>query len=210
MDNKIKVLGVVFTNDENEAHEENYESKLRNIQSVTTAWNKRYLTIRGNITLVKSLLLPKLTHNLVSLPKPSSEFIKRLNSSIYNFVWGSKVDRLRRVSICKPYTQGGLSMIDINSHIDALKATWVRREIRSNHSWTSLFQHTIANGNVIWEWNRVSLAELSKKITNPFWVEVLEAVSKISDNIDMDSGFLNRSGLWYSNVTRYKTSCIVA
>ena len=86
----------------------------------------------------------------------------------------------------------------------------VRREIRSNHSWTSLFQHTIANGNVIWEWNRVSLAELSKKITNPFWVEVLEAVSKISDNIDMDSGFLNRSGLWYSNVTRYKTSCIVA
>ena len=206
----MKVLGVVFANDEQDAHEENFESKLKVIQSIMNNWRRRFITVRGKITLVKSLLLPKLTHILVSLPKPSIAFIKRLKSSIFHFIWGGKVDRLKRLSICKPYTDGGLAMIEVDSYVEALKATWVRREIQSNHSWTSLFYETVSKGRCLWEMNGHSLLKVSKQVSNPFWAEVFRAFAKVSDGIDIDTININRCGLWYSDVTKHETNCINA
>ena len=74
---KVQVLGVVFANDGTDAHEDNFESKLRHIQSLMNSWKRRYITIRGKITLLETLMLPKLTHILVSLPKPSISFEKK-------------------------------------------------------------------------------------------------------------------------------------
>ena len=143
---RLKVLGVSFSNDDSETYDENFESKLRGIQAIMRSWRKRYLTVRGRIVVVKSLLLPKLTHILTSLPKPPLDFTKRLKTQLFHFIWGGKTDRLRRLSICRPYAEGGLTMMEIDTYIDALKATWVRREIKSNHSWTSLFRYSIAKG----------------------------------------------------------------
>ena len=50
--------------------------------------------------------------------------------------------------MCKPYLEGGLEMIHVDAYEDALKATWVRRAIKSNHSWTSLFQERNIRVNV--------------------------------------------------------------
>ena len=143
---KLKVLGVVFANDEKDVYEENFGSKLNAIQTSMNSWRRRYLTLKGRITIIKALLLPKLTHILVSLPKPSKEFMKRLKTIMFHFIWGGKIDRLKRLSICKPYSEGGLAMIEIDTYVEALKTTWVRREMKSNHSWTSLFEERISKG----------------------------------------------------------------
>ena len=204
---KLKVLGIVFANEENLANEENYNSKLRVIQSVIKDWKRRYITARGKITLIKTLLLSKLTHILISLPRPSEDFMKRLKSALFGFIWGSKVDKLQRLSICKPYIKGGLEMVDIDTHIEGLKATWVRREIKSEHSWTQLFKESVSGGRCLWEMNGRSLLQFAKQTRNPFWAEVLRAFSKISDGIKIDDDDLNRCGLWFSNVTKHTTSC---
>ena len=85
---KLKVLGVVFANTDEEGYEENFESKLKHIKSIIASWKKRYITLRGKIVLVKSLLLPILTHILISLPTPSETFLKRLKTTVFNFIWG--------------------------------------------------------------------------------------------------------------------------
>ena len=173
-------------------------------------WKRRYITVRGKITLIKTLMLPKLTHILVSLPKPPNSFFKRLKTMMFHFIWGGKVDRLQRLSVCKPYIEGGLAMVELDTYVDALKATWVRREIQPTHSWTSLFQDTVSDGKFIWEMNGDSLANLAKKISNPFWAEVLRAFANVSRGIDIDVADMSRCSLWYSDKTKHKTTCIDA
>ena len=54
-------------------------------------WRARGLTLPGKITILKSLILPKLYYKLSMLPtKIYPPSIKRLNSFIYGFIWGSK------------------------------------------------------------------------------------------------------------------------
>ena len=157
--------------------------------------------------VVKSLLLPKLTHILTSLPKPPLDFTKRLKTELFHFIWGGKTDRLRRLSICRPYAEGGLAMMEIDTYIDALKATWVRREIKSNHSWTSLFRHSIAKGRFFWEMNSSSLTLFSNNISNLFWVEVYRALASLSNALEINVCHMNRCGLWFSDMTRNTNTC---
>ena len=203
---KLKVLGITFANNDADTYDENFECKLKTIQSMMHSWKRRYLTVRGRIVVVKSLLLPKLTHVLISLPKPPHEFIKRLKTTLFHFIWGGKVDRLRRLNICKPYDKGGLAMLEIDTYINALKTTWVRREIKSSHSWTSLFLDSVAKGRFFWEMNSRSLTYFSKSIANLFWAEVLTAYASLSNAIEIDVDNMNRCGLWYSDLTGYKNT----
>ena len=208
--NQLKVLGITFSNNEQGAHEENFESKLRTIQRTMNSWKRRHITVRGKITLIKALLLPKLTHVFISLPKPPVDFLKRLKTALCNFLWNGKVDRLRRLSVCKQYKNGGLEMVEVDTYIEALKATWVRREMRSKHSWTKLFQECVSKKKYLWEMNGDSLIKMSKQVDNIFWAEVLRAFANVSRAIKVDAEEMNRWGLWHSDLTKHKTTCISA
>ena len=80
--NKLKVLGIVFSNVEQDSYEDNLEHKLRSIQATMNSWKRRYITMRGKITLIKALLLPKLTNVFVALPKPRPVFMKILYACV--------------------------------------------------------------------------------------------------------------------------------
>ena len=86
-------------------------------------------------------------------------------------------------------------MVDIEAYIEALKTTWVRREIRSNHSWTALFKYIVDDNSCIWERNTQSVMEMSKQIVNTFWSEVLGAFSTLIRGIHLDLDKLSRYGL---------------
>ena len=208
--NKLKVLGIVFSNVEQDSYEDNFEHKLRSIQATMNSWKRRYITLRGKITLIKALLLPKLTNVFVALPKPRPNFMKRLKSIMFHFIWGAKVDRLQRISICKPYLKGGLAMLEVDSYIEALKATWIRREIKSKHSWTLLFQEYVSRGRFLWEMNGRSLNEFAKQISNSFWVEVLTSFASLCNGIKIEDQNLSRYSIWFSDVTKHETTCINA
>ena len=205
---KLIVLGVAFANDDHDTYQENFESKLCAIESAMSSWKRRYITVRGKIVLIKTLLLPKLTHILVSLPNPCTEFMKRLKTILFHFIWGGRVDRLQRLSVCKPYLEGGLEMIDLETYVEALKATWIRRAIKSSHSWTYLFQEKTSGGECFWEMNGNSLSKFSKQMQNPFWADVLRAFASVSDGIIIETENINRCGLFYSNVTKFRATCI--
>lgn len=101
-------------------------------------------------------------------------------------------------------------MLEVDSYIEALKATWVRREIKSNHSWTALFKETVSRDRFLWEMNGRSLNEFSKQISNPFWVEVLRSYASLCNGIKIEENNLSRYSLWFSDVTKHQTSCINA
>ena len=57
----------------------NFELVASQIETIVNRWKNRYLTPLGKITVIKTLLLPKLTHLFMSIPSPSADFILTLS-----------------------------------------------------------------------------------------------------------------------------------
>ena len=62
------VLGLIFSTTLCNMFSLNFESKLKEIDKLLETWSKRNLTIFGRITVVKTLVLSKITHLLTSIP----------------------------------------------------------------------------------------------------------------------------------------------
>ena len=73
------VLGVVFSTDVLEIVSINFENKLNEMKKVLNAWSRSNLTPFGRITVIKSLVVSKITHLLMNLPDPEESFLKELN-----------------------------------------------------------------------------------------------------------------------------------
>lgn len=56
----------------------NFDNQLRLVQKEINHWLKRNISTLGKITVIKSLLVSKFTHLLISLPKLSTQWIRQL------------------------------------------------------------------------------------------------------------------------------------
>lgn len=93
---QFKRLGIYYDVDLDKIIKLNYDKKLVQIKSIIEQWSKRHLTPIGRITLVKSLLISQLNHLFIALPNPKSNALKELNNILFNFVWNSKCDKIKR------------------------------------------------------------------------------------------------------------------
>ena len=82
-------------------------------------WRRRFLTPLGKITVIKSLLLPKITHLLIALPNPDTETLNIISGIFYDFLWNAKI---KQSVIVKQYFEGGLNMINFTAFTQALKS----------------------------------------------------------------------------------------
>ena len=85
----------------------------------------------GKITVIKSLILPNLTF-LASVTTISKNFLNEFKTLIYNFIWGNKKEKVKRITLCKDYLEGGLKMINIDNFLSAIQLSWVKR-LTSTH-----------------------------------------------------------------------------
>ena len=88
--NKIKLLGIIFEPKCLNTVEENIRVKKDSISRVINMWKNRHLTLAGKIVVVKTLLLPQITHVLSSLPDPDDAFIKDIKSDLFFAYMGLK------------------------------------------------------------------------------------------------------------------------
>ena len=82
---KLKVLGIVFANDDKDVIKENFEEKLNKARGVMRSWRARYLTIAGKIVIIKTLLVPLFTHIFTALPNPPRILYKNFKKRIIQF-----------------------------------------------------------------------------------------------------------------------------
>ena len=93
----VKALGVHFSYNNEESVQKNFYDKLRGIKSQIRLWSWRGLSLFGKVTIIKSLLLPKVLYISSILPSPL-EFIKALQTIIYNFLWKGP-DKIARTAV---------------------------------------------------------------------------------------------------------------
>ena len=191
-------LGIDFTVDLIDITDLNIDKRLTEISTVIKHWNRRIISTLGRITVLKTILLPKLTHIFMSLPDPSVAKIKYLESLFFKFIWCNKQDKINRKLAVQHPKDGGLNMVCIRSFINGLKITWVRRLLNtSNVSWSRFLE-------VIFPDLREGVStfgnEYLKTIVstaNPFWGNVFTSLYDLRSIVDNDD-FLVQS-VWFNN-----------
>ena len=151
------------------------------------------------ITLIKTNIISKVIHLLTVLPTPPN-FLKLVNDLLFGFLWDDKPDKIKRITTCKDYFEGGLKMIDIYSFEKSLKINWLKRKfLQPNTQWSTLFHEMYGSLDRVYklggEW------AISKKIAfeNKFWKSVFEGWSKFCKSKTPRNNFeILQSCIWYN------------
>lgn len=123
IDDKIKILGVLFSSSQEASIIiENWESKIRKMESMVLAWKRRNLSIIGRICVVKSLIAAQVTHLLSSLTPPDT-VVKKINSTLFKFIWG-KIEKVKRTELRLDHHLGGLKMFDLETFHKKMLCKW--------------------------------------------------------------------------------------
>ena len=144
-------------------------------------------TVLGKITVVKTILLSKLTH-LISLPSPNKVYIKALETMLYNYIWGSKTDRISRNQLTKDYKEWGCRMVHINTFIKSLKFPWIRRIFlfRCIMEIIILYYMYKTHQNELESFENYYPIILTNKLKNDSWKETLLTYSELQSEFICD------------------------
>ena len=137
----IVSLGIEYSKDPSETIAINFDSRLTKIQNLLNLWRPRNLSIKGKITVIKSVVLPLILYTSASLGVPE-DFIKKVNTLLFHFLWGANMDKVKRTTVIGKINQGGLKMIDLESMINAQRVMWIKRLFsqKEKASWTAFLE----------------------------------------------------------------------
>ena len=115
----VKILGVHFTYDKRLKKKLNFEELINAIKQKLRIWRWRDLTIIGRIQIVKTFIIPIFLYR-ASLLCFDKEFLKNLNTIIYDFIWKGK-DNVKRSAIVNDIENGGLKAQHLETIIETQK-----------------------------------------------------------------------------------------
>lgn len=76
--------------------------------------------------MINTWIISNLQYNAAFLPSPLIKIIQQINKPICNFLW-SKKDRIKRKTLIGKENKGAIYIIDLESKLNASKASWVPR-----------------------------------------------------------------------------------
>ena len=135
-------LGITFNNwsSPSEICELNYAKKLEKVKDLVKTWGKRHLTLIGKCQIIKSLLLAQFTYLVAPLLRPNNGITKLIDKVIFHFLWGGKIDKIRRDVITRRRELGGLDLFRISDFVIGLKVSLINKILNSNfnHPWKNI------------------------------------------------------------------------
>jgi hypothetical protein len=132
---EVYALGIWFCIDNEHGIDRNFAEKYDKFCRALNMWRGRDLTLKGKITVIKSIALPILLYVASNLPV-SEDFIKKVTKDMYSFLWNNKPEKIKRKTLISDIKSGGLKMIDFGCMVKAQKVMWAKRLIsQDNSSW---------------------------------------------------------------------------
>ena len=177
--------------------DQNIEIKIKEIKKVIAVWSGRNITPLGRITLIKSLLISKITHILLSLPTPNDNTFKTLEHVFKNFIWGDKPPKFRKEILESTSKLGGLQMTNLRMFDKSLKISWIKRLKDQNDGWE--FFPRYFNIHKIEIFGDIYPTMLANKINNPFWLDVSQACATFQSKIYNENNKAYNIPLWHNS-----------
>ncbi|KAM3912059.1 uncharacterized protein RB166_020537 [Leptodactylus fuscus] len=118
-------------------------------------WGLRKLTMEGKILIVKSVIIPMLLYVAMVFP-PSILYIKKITKMCFYFIWGSKMEKLRREVMYKSRENGGRDVPDFFKFFYIKYLSFCFKCFNTDSAFSSFLRY--ACGMVFKRWARVSLS----------------------------------------------------
>ena len=118
--NKMRILGVFFSNGLVCVDDDNWRTKLNKLSSVLGLWKQRDLSFIGRAMIVNVLGASRLWHVAKVIPPPSWVH-DNFKSIVWPFVWRGKMESVSRERCCAPPESGGLNIVDFKTKCASLR-----------------------------------------------------------------------------------------
>ena len=106
--------------------ESHFANTVNRIRSILNVWRSRSFSLLGKTTIIKSLVAPILIYKFSLVPcEIPKKFIQEVNEMMFQFIWGSKWERVARSKLRNDIKNGGANMIDLETYIIALRLSWM-------------------------------------------------------------------------------------
>jgi hypothetical protein len=137
----INLLGITITPNDAVSYKENFNNKIDNITTLTRIWSTINLSLKGKLTIINTILIPKLIYPATILETPK-EVIPRINSIFSSFLWNWKTPKIKKDVIIRTIKNGGLKVPCMDCKIKAWKSIWPIRCLK-NEAQSPLWLHLV-------------------------------------------------------------------
>ena len=168
----VRTLGIDFSCDQEQVLKQNFHDRLNECQKLINLWKMRGLSVFGKVTIIKSFLIPKLLY-VSSIMETPPEVIKQMEKMVFKFLWKGP-DKVTRLSVINTLDKGGLNLTDFESHIKALRLSWIPRLLDEREGpWISYLKYNLKNygGRFLFRCN-YDVNDLDLSVSN-FYLELL-------------------------------------
>lgn len=198
---RVKILGMWFSSTEC-CVSQNLNPVINQIQNTINMWSQRDLSIKGRITVSKSLLISKLVYIISCVSVPETK-LKSIQSLIMKYVWRGRPPKVKNKVICQSIADGGLGAADVQAMYISLKISWIRRLLIASATWAQVFKarcHPYAVEDLLR--SRYDRKDLERLRLAEFYVGMLLEYRKLQEPVPCTSVQMLRETVWFnSNIT---------
>ena len=197
----VLVLGVTISTDVNELLSLNFDPLIPKIENQIKIWNMRELSLFGKSLIIKTMLMSQLVYKLSVLPTPSNEFIDKLQSLFFKFLWGNRRPKIKRAVLYSDKQNGGLSIPNIHFKNVSFKVAWVKRLLENQAHF--LTESKFLHDQYFWKCNfdvkAVNQILEIIKVKSVFWKDVIQSWSEVNYKAPETADEIVSQILWFNS-----------
>ena len=112
----ISTLGIELCNTEKEMIDKNVRPKVKAMKSLLNVSSQRGLSLKGKITVINSLVIPKILYvaSVILIP---AQVIYNIEKMLANFIWSGRRPKIKNSTLIAAIEDGGLKLVDLHSKI---------------------------------------------------------------------------------------------
>ena len=92
--------------------------KVQNLITNLDIWRSRNLSLFGRVLITRSLSIPHLIYSM-------SMLVSSVTTSLFDFIWCKKPDKIKRQVMYQDYVDGGLRVPNMEVMAKSLKLAWI-------------------------------------------------------------------------------------
>ena len=102
----FKALGIWYSYNPEEILSLNVEHRIKNMNTITNIWRARNLSLKGKVTIIKTILIPQI-HFLFSMIFIPEQILNKIYKLLLDFLWNSKPAKVKCSTIIRRGTRYG-------------------------------------------------------------------------------------------------------
>ena len=120
---QMEILGVEFSA-VHDCGDINMQGITNKIQNTLNRWSQRDLTLKGRITIAKSLVVSQLIYMMAAIGV-AKKHLEAIQSKILKFLWRGRPPKVARKTLYQKIEDGGLNAPNILAMYKAMRVAWL-------------------------------------------------------------------------------------